>query len=152
MRRSLRFHDYDDVLADAGALLTKGYERAGNWGLGQVCNHLAATMELSLDGFPSLMPWPIRVAARTFAFSKVLRHEPFRRTAAAPAYLLPPESDDDRAGVERLRAAVARLKGHVGEMRPSPVFGQLSPEEWREVHLWHCEHHFSFLRPTTGSA
>jgi hypothetical protein len=105
---------------------------------------------MSLDGFPSLMPWPVRVLARGFALQKVLRHEPFRRTAAAPAYLLPPDSNDDRAGIERLRAAVERLKSHAGEMQPSPVFGPLSPEEWREVHLWHCEHHFSFLRPAPG--
>jgi hypothetical protein len=147
MRRPIRFHDYDEVLADADALLAKGYERSGNWGLGQVCNHLAATMERSLDGFPSLMPWPVRVFARWFVLKKVLRHEPLRRTVAAPAYLLPPDSDEDRAGLERLRAVIARLKGHVGDMQPSPVFGRLSAEEWREVHLWHCEHHFSFLRP-----
>jgi hypothetical protein len=152
MRRTIRFHDFDEVLADADALLAKEYERAGNWGLGQVCNHLAATMEMSLDGFPSLMPWPVRVVARRFALKKVLQHEPFRRTAPAPAYLLPPESNDDRVGVERLRAAIARLKAHVGEMKPSPVFGQLSPEEWREVHLWHCEHHLSFLRALPGPA
>ena len=27
------------------------------------------------------------------------------------------------------------------------VFGRLSPAQWREVHLWHCEHHLSFLLP-----
>jgi uncharacterized protein DUF1569 len=151
MRRSLHFHNYDEVLADADALLAKGYARAGHWGLGQVCNHLAATMEKSLDGFPSLMPWPVRVVARWFVLKKVLRHEPFRRTVSAPAYLLPPDSDDDRAGLERLRSVVARLKAHVGELRPSPVFGRLSAEEWREVHLWHCEHHLSFLRPSPSS-
>jgi hypothetical protein len=84
MRRAPRFHDYHDVLADADALLANGYERGGNWGLGQVCNHLAATMERSLDGFPSLMPWPVRVVARWFVLKRVLRHQPFRRTVAAP--------------------------------------------------------------------
>jgi hypothetical protein len=151
MRRTLRYHDYDEVLADADALLAKGYERAGNWSLGQICDHLAVTMEKSLDGFPSLMLWPVRVVARWFVLKKVLRHEPFRRRVAAPAYLLPPDSDGDWAGLERLRAVITRLKGQVEEMQPSPVFGRLSPEQWREVHLWHCEHHFSFLRPTPGS-
>src|SRR5947209_6592678 len=56
-RRDLRFRSYDDVLADAGAVLLSGYGRAGNWSLGQVCHHLAAVMEMSLDGFPSRFPW-----------------------------------------------------------------------------------------------
>jgi hypothetical protein len=150
MRRLLCFQNYDEVLADADALLAKGYQRAGHWCLGQICHHLAATMEKSLDGFPSLMPWPVRVVARWLVLRSVLRHAPLRRTVAAPAYLLPPDTNDDRAGLERLRAAVARLKCHVGEMKPSPVFGKLSPDEWREVHLWHCEHHFSFLGPGPG--
>ena len=77
-----------------------------------------------------------------------MRHETLRYTFASPAYLLPPEGNDDWPGIERLRAVVLRLKGHVGEMHPSPAFGRLSTEQWREVHLWHCEHHLSFLRPS----
>jgi hypothetical protein len=147
MRRTLHFHNYDEVLADAGALSAHGYERAGQWGLGQICHHLAAAMEQSLDGFPSLLPWPVRLVARWFVLKKVLRHDPFRRTVAAPVYLLPPDTNDDPSGLARLRVAIDRLKGHAGELHPSPVFGRLSPEQWREVHLWHCEHHFGFLRP-----
>jgi hypothetical protein len=155
MRRTLRFSSYDDVLADAEALAASGYARSGNWGLGQVCDHLAATMEMSLDGFPSKMPWVVRVLARWLVLGRIRKHRVFQRRVAAPAYLLPQDTTKDRAGLERLRAAVARLKGHPGEMQPSPLFGQLSPQDWHEVHLWHAEHHLSFLRPkgpaTSGS-
>jgi hypothetical protein len=146
MRRTVHFRDYDDVVSDARSLLTAGYERTGQWGLGQICAHLATTMEMSLDGFPSLMPWPVRLVARWFVLGKVLRHQVFRRRVTAPAYLAPPDAADDEAGLERLSAAIARLKGHSGAMQPSPVFGRLSPAEWRAVHLWHSEHHLSFLR------
>jgi Protein of unknown function (DUF1569) len=146
MRRPLRFHSYDDVWADAKALTTSGYERAGSWSLGQVCDHLARTMELSLDGFPSMFPWPVRLAARWFVLGKVMKHRPYRRQFRAPSYLLP-ATDEDQAGLEQLRKAIDRLKNHAGEMWPHPVFGQLTPNEWQELHLWHCEHHFSFLHP-----
>jgi len=146
-RRTLRFHSYDDALREADSLLASGYDRAGRWGLGQACHHLAAIMEMSLDGFPSRFPWPVRLAARWFVLGQVLRHHVFRRRFPAPTFSLPPDTGDDPVGVERLRAAVGRLKEHPGTMQPSPVFGPLSPGQWREVHLWHCEHHLSFLIP-----
>jgi hypothetical protein len=149
-RRDLRLHDYDAVLADAEALLAGGYDRAGSWSLGQVCHHLAASMEMSLDGFPSRFPWPVRLVARWFALGKILKHRVFRRRFPAPRYMRPPAAAEDRVALERLRAAVGRLKGHAGAMQPSPIFGRLSPEQWREVHLWHCEHHLSFLLPRTA--
>jgi hypothetical protein len=128
-RRDLRLHSYDAVLDEATALLASGYERVGNWGLGQVCHHLAAVMERSLDGFPSRFPWPVRLMARWFVLGRVLKHRVFRRRFPAPAFLQPPGAADDREGLERLRAAVERLKGHAGPMQPSPVFGRLSPEQ-----------------------
>ena len=150
-RRALRLHNYDAILAEAAALLASGYDRVGSWGLGQVCHHLAAVMEQSLDGFPSRSPWPVRLVARWFVLGRVLRHRVFRRRFPAPTFLQPPAVSDDREGLDRLRAAVERLKSHAGPMQPSPVFGRLSPGQWREVHLWHCEHHLSFLLPKASS-
>jgi hypothetical protein len=149
-RRTLRYHDYDDVLRDAESLLSSGYDRAGNWGLGHAAHHLATIMEMSLDGFPSLFPWPVRLAARWLVLGRVLRHRVFRRRVPAPSFARPPDDAEDRAGVDRLRAVTERLERHTGPMQPSPVFGTLTPEQWREVHLWHCEHHLSFLLPRAG--
>jgi hypothetical protein len=151
-RREVRFGDYDAVLADAEALLAGGYARAGSWTLGQAAHHLAAIMEGSLDGFPSRLPWPVRLVARWFVLGRILRHRVFRRRVPAPAFSLPPAGADDREGLARLRSAIARLQAHQGELQPSPVFGRLTPAQWREVHLWHCEHHLSFLLPSEGTA
>src|SRR5262249_26306599 len=125
-RRTLRLADYDAILREAEALLRAGYERAGNWGLGQVCDHLATIMEMSLDGVPGRFPWPVRLVARWLFLPRILRHRVFRRRFPAPAFALPADSADDARGVLRLRAALARLKGHAGQMQPSPAFGRLS--------------------------
>jgi hypothetical protein len=151
-RRELRLPSYDAVLTEAEALLAAGYARAGSWSLGQICHHLANVMEMSLDGFPSRFPWPVRLVARWFVLGRILKHRVFRRRFPAPQFLQPPASSEERAGLERLGAVIGRLKGHVGMMQPSPVFGRLSVEQWREVHLWHCEHHLSFLLPTPALA
>src|SRR5579885_2208924 len=100
MRRTLRFHDYDDILADAEALAAKGYDREGQWGLGQACDHLAAIMELSIDGFPSKLPLPVRVLARWIALGGILKHRQLNRRFPAPDYALPPDAVEDRAGLE----------------------------------------------------
>jgi hypothetical protein len=146
-RRTLHFADFDAVLREADSLLAAGYDRAGSWGLAQVCHHLATVVEMSLDGFPSRLPWPVRQLARWFVLPGILRREVFRRRVSAPAYLMPPDAAEDGAGLARLRSALGRFTGHVGPLRPSPIFGELSPAQWREVHLWHAEHHFSFLLP-----
>src|SRR5437763_1213246 len=127
-RRDLRLPNYDAALADAEALLATGYDRVGNWSLGQVCDHLAATMERSLDGFPTRFWWPVRLLARWLFLGKVLRHQVFRRRFPAPRYMQPPDSVEDRAGLDRLRAVVTRLRAHAGPMQPSPAFGRLTPE------------------------
>ncbi len=146
-RRALRLHSYVEASREAEALLAVLYDRAGAWGLGEVAHHLAAALEMSLDGFPSRMPWPVRLVARWFVLGRLLRHRVLRRRVPAPSYLLPPRASDDRKGVERLQKALARVDAHTGSLQPSPVFGTLSASEWREVHLWHCEHHLSFLVP-----
>lgn len=152
MKRTLTFRSYDDVLAEADALSTGGYAKTGQWGLGQMCEHLAKTMERSLDGFPSRLPWPMRLVARTFVLGGILKHRPFNRRFPAPKYLEPAGSPDDSAGLVRLKAAIGRLKAHSGPMQPHPVFGNVTPEQWREIHLWHSEHHLSFLVPQGTAA
>src|SRR4051812_20851462 len=53
-RRKLNFASLDDVVRDAETLLAKGYDRAGNWDLAQVCNHLAEWLRFPIDGFPKM--------------------------------------------------------------------------------------------------
>jgi hypothetical protein len=152
MRRTLRFHSYDDVLADAESLMGNGYEREGNWNLGQICTHLSKTMNSSLDGFPKLLPWPVRLLIRTVALRGILQHKQFDRRVAAPSYLMPPETEDDKQGLEELRRALTRLKDHTGELKTHAAFGKLTPQQWFDLHLWHCEHHLSFLSLKKGAA
>ena len=49
-RRTLEFERIDDVMSEVDRLLD-GYASAGNWSLGQICNHLAGTYRMSIEGF-----------------------------------------------------------------------------------------------------
>jgi hypothetical protein len=59
-RRSLSFDSLDAAVADAEKLLAGGYEKHGQWSLGQVCGHLANWLGYAMDGFPKAPP-PIRL-------------------------------------------------------------------------------------------
>src|SRR5215831_9351550 len=100
-RRTLRLADLPAVLAEAERLAA-GYDRAGHWTLGQVCQHLARVIELSLDGFPSRMPWWMGLVARWFVLPRMLRHQALSGRFPAPEYLQPPDEVEDCQGVDRL--------------------------------------------------
>lgn len=149
-RRTLKVGALTDAAREARSLLTGGYQRAGKWSLGQVCTHLATVITMSLDGFPWYLPWPFYWPVRWFALSSVLRREVWRSSVTAPKFLMPPDAVEDAEGVAKLETAAGRFVGHTGQFHASPIFGPLTPEQWREVHLWHCEHHLSFLLPGRG--
>jgi hypothetical protein len=48
-RRQLAFASLDEVMPDVERLLT-GHVTVGRWSLGQICNHLAAALRLTLRG------------------------------------------------------------------------------------------------------
>jgi len=64
-RRTLRFESLDEILAEVERLaIAKEVRPLGNWSSGQVVQHLAMTLDNSIDGFPSFVPLPIRLFMR----------------------------------------------------------------------------------------
>ena len=102
-RRRISFDSVEGAAADIEQLRCDGYEKLGEWDLGQICEHLAILLKGSLEGFGSLMPWIVRATV-----------------------------------------------GRATEVHPSPFFGRLTPDQWRQLHLIHTAHHLSFLVPTPG--
>ena len=154
-RRALRFDTFDEVIADVRRL-ELGYRRAGNWTLGQACDHLARFMRFSLDGFPPgfRLPAPLAWLMRRVMLSPKSLQKPMPGGMRAPKFLLPPPPEAgvdaravDRAAADRLVEQCRRVKVHGGEFFPSPLFGRLRPAVWRQVHLNHCAHHLGFLVP-----
>jgi hypothetical protein len=146
-RRELDFHDFDAVAHDVEQLQARGYQRAGNWGLGQICAHLSLTIEKSLEGFPSRVPWALRKVLAFVLLRRILSQRRMRAGISAPALLAPPSDAAEDVEVRRLRALLERVKTHAGEFQDHGYFGKMTPEQWRQLHLVHCGHHLSFLVP-----
>jgi hypothetical protein len=146
-RRPLDFHDLDEVIADVEHLHQSGYDRVANWTLAQVSDHLAIFFRGSLDGFSQKLPWLIRVLFGRPMFRSIIRRRRMGENIMVPRSFLPGDPREDAPAVEQLIGLVQQFQDHAGDYRPSPLFGQLTRDEWTQLHLIHCSHHLSFLLP-----
>ena len=105
-RRDLTFASLDDVMPEVERLLA-GHTTVGRWTLGQICNHLAAALRLTLEAPPSSAE-PTReqrVARRLF-----FRSGRFPDGMEAPVRVLQPQPGLDAATEsEALREAIGRF-------------------------------------------
>ena len=148
-RRRVRFGQPGEVAEEAGRLLKNGYERAGQWSLAQVCEHLSQTVEASIDsvnGFGGfLLPVWQRFAAKPVLHLMLVTHW-IPAGVKLPAGALPTCGDDAEA-VGRLKRAMETFEGHYGPWAKHPFFGRMSGKTWKRYHLIHSAHHLGFLVP-----
>ena len=151
-RRKLTFATLDDVVRDVENLLAKGYDRAGNWDLAQVCSHLAEWMRFPVEGFPKMplllrpLAWMMRATVGKKLRAKVLTQGFDAGGRTMPQTVFTP-GGDPTAAVAKLKEAAERFKAHAGPIHPSPLFGAMTKDEALQLQLKHCEHHLSFLIP-----
>ena len=151
-RRKLSFASLDEVMADAENLLAKGYERAGNWDLAQVCLHLADWMRFPVEGFPKLpvflrpLFWLFRM---TVGPAKRLKYVAEGMPSGKPTMpqTVAQAGGDAVLAVAKLKEAAARFEAYTGTIHPSPLFGAMNKDEALQLQLVHCSHHLSFLIP-----
>ena len=147
LRRKLSFDTFEEILTEVDELLESGYEQAGNWSLGQICNHLAIFLRGSVEGFSFKLPAPIRFLLYHLIFKRILRDKKMATGVRVPKSFLPPEEKrDDAIEVANFKEALDAFMHHKGEYHKSPGFGKLTREEWHQLQLIHCAHHLSFLR------
>ncbi len=151
-RRKLTFVSLDDAVRDAEALLEKGYDRAGNWDLAQVCSHLTEWMRFPVEGFPKLplflrpVFWLFRNTVGPAKRAKYTAEGMPSGKPTMPQTVAEP-GGDAAAAVAKLKEVAERFQAHAGPIHPSPLFGAMTKDEALQLQLKHCEHHLSFLVP-----
>lgn len=141
----LPLKDFAAVRAELDRLHRHGYEKRGKWDLAQVCDHLAYFIQGSLDGHSYRVPWLLRVLFGRMVLNRILSQRAMKPGSPTPQRPLPAPGRDEADAVARLVQVLNRLESHSGEFHDSPFFGHLTPEQWRELHLIHCNHHLGFL-------
>jgi hypothetical protein len=152
-RRTLAFHSLDDISAELDRLEAAHkagtLRHSGNWSAGQIFQHCAILMRCALDGFPSarapaLLRWMV---ALFFKRKAVAGTPPAAGIRPGPemAYLQPDPDITFDEGLAELRGQLARVAAGERFTRPSPLFGQLTHEQWTGIQCGHCALHLSFL-------
>ncbi len=149
-RRTLHYATLSDVVRDAERLVTD-HVTVGNWSFGQILQHLAKTMDASLDGFGFQASWFARWLIAPLVKNSVLTKPltPGFKLPASATSILPDEQISVDDGLRQLKAAVDRVS-HETPGADHPFLGKLATEEWMQLHLRHAELHMSFA--LTGSA
>jgi hypothetical protein len=145
-RRPLSFDTFDQAIHEIERLQVCGYQKTGNWTLGQMCQHLALSMERPMEGITSRAPLPIRLLGPMMRKS-FFRARSMRAGFRIPPPLRPEDAVDELREVYRLIAALRRIELFPGPFPRHPVLGKLSLTQWRDLQLIHTAHHLSFLIP-----
>jgi hypothetical protein len=108
-----------------------------------VFEHLAQSIEMSLDGFPQPKPawFQATVGSAAFAFFGLRGRMSHGLTEPIPGAPELTQHEDWKPGAERLRVAVGRFKAHTGPLHPHFAYGALSRPDFARAHAFHIANH-----------
>lgn len=132
---SLRWLDRVERAASARAV--------GAWPLGAVLEHLAQSIEMSMDGYPEPRSALFQRTAGSAAFAWFkwrgsMSHGLADPIPGAPALTA---GADWRPAAIRLRGAITRFNGYAGPLRPHFAYGPLAKPEFATAHNLHIANH-----------
>ena len=126
-----------------------GIERAssvrttGAWPLSAVLEHLAQSIEMSIDGFPQPKSVLFQHTAGKLAFGVFRSRGRMSHSLVAPIPGAPALAggEDWHPAAQRLRNAIARFKAHQGQLQPHFAYGALGKDDYALAHAMHIANH-----------
>lgn len=115
----------------------------GAWPMSSVLEHLAQSIEMSMDGFPQPKSalFQSTVGSAAFAVFKWRGQMSHALDAPIPGAPALTAGADWKPGAQRLRAAIARFNGFSGALRPHFAYGNLSRADFALAHAFHIANH-----------
>jgi hypothetical protein len=135
-----------EALATASSV--SSVEGSTSWPVAAVLEHLAQSIEMSLDGFPvpKSRLFQVTAGAAAFAVFRARNKMSHSLTAAIPGAPALTNSTDWRPAAHRLRAAAERFSAHTGPLQPHFAYGALSRADFALAHVFHVADHQRALR------
>jgi len=115
----------------------------GAWPLSTILDHLAQSIEMSIDGFPQpKSPLFQKTAGRTafavFRMKGRMSHGLDQPIPGAPSLSA---GSDWKPSAQRLRRAISRFESHDGALQPHFAYGVLSKGDYALAHGMHIANH-----------
>jgi len=144
MADSPKVDSLDDVLRWLDRLDRASTVRSTSaWKMQAVLEHLAQSIEMSLDGFPQPKPawFQATVGPMAFGYFRMRGSMSHGLTEPIPGAPALNQLDDWKPGAQRLRAAVHRFQGHTGPLQPHFAYGALNRQDFARAHVFHVANH-----------
>ena len=124
------------------------------WNLSQVLQHLAQSIEFSMQGYPTLKRAWFRATVGSAAFAVFnaqgeMNHDLAEPIPGAPA--LDP-SQALKTSVQRLLNAMEAFAAFNGTLRPHFAYGELTKPQYERAHLMHLATHWTQFHAKTATA
>ncbi|MFT7721597.1 MAG: DUF1569 domain-containing protein [Roseateles sp.] len=124
------------------------------WNLSQVLQHLAQSIEYSMQGFPVLKGAWFRASAGPAAFAVfnargAMSHDLGEPIPGAPAL---DGAQALKVSVQRLLDAMDAFARFDGTLRPHFAYGELTRPQYERAHLMHLANHWSQFHARTATA
>jgi Protein of unknown function (DUF1569) len=146
-RRQLDFKSWPELLADVDRLRQAHYERAGNWDLSQILEHVGEGLRTALRGSDHRAAWIVRRFVGPLILKRILHQRRMKAGIKVPKWWLPGPSHDESAAVNQFRSEVDEFHGMTSTPFAHPFFGPLTKQQWNDLVLIHAAHHLGFLIP-----
>ncbi len=124
------------------------------WNLSQVLQHLAQSIEFSMQGFPALKGAWFRSTIGSAAFALFngrgqMSHSLDEPIPGAPAL---DAAQALKVSVQRLLDAMEAFAQFDGTLRPHFAYGELTKLQYERAHLMHLANHWSQFHAKTATA
>ena len=135
-------------------LFTEKVVQGSPWNLSQVLQHLAQSVEFSMQGFPALKGAWFRSSIGSAAFALfnargAMSHSLDEPIPGAPAL---DASQTLKTSVQRLLDAMDAFANFQGTLRPHFAYGELTKPQYERAHLMHLANHWTQFQPKTATA
>lgn len=113
------------------------------WKMSAVLEHMAQSVDMSMDGFPEPKSalFQATLGSAAFAVFRLRGKMSHGLTEPIPGAPVLPQSDDFKPGIAHLRNAVQRFQTHAGPLRPHFAYGALSRADFALAHTLHIANH-----------
>jgi len=152
-RRSVKFSTMQDLLDDAEAIAAAPHETTGNWSVSQIVYHVGGLVDVSLNGTDLKLPLVVRLFGKLIKSSTLKKgiNPGIQMPAAIRPRFEPPEDIPLEESMAQFRKWIAQANEPGSMTHKSPLFGELTHEQWVQMHCRHAELHFSFMRKKEDS-